>query len=309
MFCSTFAFSTFAQFGLVGTNQLNFAARANGASFGFEALKAKSFVVLAMLPAFAISLSAAVLVNALIQSAARLWFFVVTGIARSDPPRNVGMNRPLTWLGIGYAPTIGARDGLPTFSSRAYGHSQPLPMNEPTLPLAKTSACCGLASSVVLLARVSVLKAPAAMYFVISVLPSSITSGASPPASAASNFWRWLPQLWYWTSTSTSGCCALKFRLASATASGQPLCASFWSQTTIFVALAAVVPPLAVEAAAARATARTAAAMNRIFISASRSGLNHLPRRGDWHRPPAVSRDEFSTVFANVVLTTLVPLC
>src|SRR2546423_14577643 len=148
MFCSTFAFSTFAQFGAVGTNQLNFAARANGASFGFEALKASSFVVLAMLPAFAISLSAGVPVNALIQSIARLWFFVVTGIARSEPPRNVGMNLPATWLGIGYAPTTGSSAGLPTLASSAYGHSQPLPMNDPTLPLAKTRACCGFASSV-----------------------------------------------------------------------------------------------------------------------------------------------------------------
>ena len=32
MFWSTSAFSTFAQFGVVGTNQLNFAAFANGAS-------------------------------------------------------------------------------------------------------------------------------------------------------------------------------------------------------------------------------------------------------------------------------------
>jgi hypothetical protein len=71
------------------------------------------------------------------------------------------------------------------------------------------------------------LNAPAAMYFVISLFPSSITSGASPPASAASNFWRWFPQVWYWTATSTSGCCALKIRFAVATASGQPLSASF----------------------------------------------------------------------------------
>jgi len=54
MSCRTFAFSTLAQFGAVGTNQLYFAARANGASFGFDALKASSFVVLAMLPALAI---------------------------------------------------------------------------------------------------------------------------------------------------------------------------------------------------------------------------------------------------------------
>src|SRR3954470_6820880 len=119
MFCRTFAFSTLAQFGLVGTNQLNFAARANGASFGFDALNASSFVVLAMLPALAISVCAAVLVKALIQSAARLWFLVVTGIARSEPPRNVGMNLPLMWLGMGYALIDEASAGLPSFSSSA----------------------------------------------------------------------------------------------------------------------------------------------------------------------------------------------
>src|SRR6266568_4961441 len=117
MSCSTFAFSTFAQLGLVGTNQLYFAARANGASFGFEALDARSVVVLAIWPPFTISFSAAVLVNALIQSTARLWFFVVTGTARSEPPRNVGMNLPGVWLGIAYAPTTGASDGSPSFSS------------------------------------------------------------------------------------------------------------------------------------------------------------------------------------------------
>src|SRR4029079_19661604 len=137
MFCRTFAFSTFTQFGLVGTNQLNFAARANGASFGFDALSASSFVVLAMLPVLAISVSAAVPVNALIQSAARPWFLVVTGTARSEPPRNVGMNLPGVWLRIGYAFIEVASDGLPSLSSSAYGHSQPLPTNEPTLPFAK----------------------------------------------------------------------------------------------------------------------------------------------------------------------------
>src|SRR5437899_3168908 len=126
MFCSTFAFSTFAQLGLVGTNQLDFAASANGASCGFEALKARSFVVLAMLPAFAISLSAAVLVNALIQSTARLWFFVVTGTARSEPPRNPGMIFPGVWLGIGYEPNTGARAGSASLASSASGQSQPV---------------------------------------------------------------------------------------------------------------------------------------------------------------------------------------
>src|SRR3954447_12883440 len=124
MFWITSAFSTLTQFGLVGTNQLYLAARAKGASFGFDAFRASSFVVLAMLPVFAISVSEAVLVKALIQSTASAWFLVVTGTARSDPPRNVGMNLPFAWLGIGYAPTTGAREGFPTFSSSAYGHSQ-----------------------------------------------------------------------------------------------------------------------------------------------------------------------------------------
>src|SRR6266480_776764 len=135
----------------------------------------------------------------------------------------------------------------------------------------------------------SVLKAPAAMYFVISELPSSITSGASPPASPASSFWRWLPHDWYWTSTSTPGCCALKFRLARATASGQPLCASFWSQTTILSACPLEVPPLAVDAATASMAARTAATRYRTLMSppgASRSppgssiGLDHYSPPG-----------------------------
>jgi hypothetical protein len=65
------------------------------------------------------------------------------------------MNLPAMWLGIGYAPITGARAGLPSFSSNAYGHSQPFPMNEATLPFAKTSACCGFASSPVLFARES----------------------------------------------------------------------------------------------------------------------------------------------------------
>src|SRR3954470_9255886 len=185
MFWSTFAFSTFAQFGLVGTNQLSFAARANGASFGFDALKARSFVVLAMLPALAISLSEAVLVNALIQSTARLWFFVVTGTARSEPPRKVGMNLPGVWLGIGWAPTTSARPGFPSFSSSAYGHSQPLPMNEPTLPFAKTSACCGFASSVVLLARVSDFAIDATWFSAVSALGEFSAPFHLPPERPA----------------------------------------------------------------------------------------------------------------------------
>ena len=53
-------------------------------------------------------------------------------------------------------------------------------------------------------------NAPAAMYFVISVLPSSITSGALLPARAASNFVRWSFQVWYSTLTSVPGWLASK---------------------------------------------------------------------------------------------------
>ena len=76
-------------------------------------------------------------------------------------------------------------------------------------------------------------KAPAAMYFVISVLPISITSGALPPASVASNLPRCVPQFWYCTFTSTPGCLALNAALAAATTFGQPDWASTWSQTVM----------------------------------------------------------------------------
>ena len=50
MFWSTFALSTFAQFGVDGTNQLYFAASANGASVGFDALIGASVVVFGITP-------------------------------------------------------------------------------------------------------------------------------------------------------------------------------------------------------------------------------------------------------------------
>src|SRR5207302_2784494 len=154
MFCRTSAFSTLAQFGVVGTNQLYFAAFANGASCGFDALIEASVVVFGItFPCVASERCALVEVNALIQSAPSDTFWLVIGIARSDPPRKLGMYLPAMWLGIGYAPIAGASAGLPSFGSSAYGHSQPLPMNDATLPFAKTSACCGFASSPVLFAR------------------------------------------------------------------------------------------------------------------------------------------------------------
>src|SRR3954451_21050407 len=94
-------------------------------------------------------------------------------------------------------------------------------------------------------------NAPAAMYFVISVLPISITSGVLPPASVASNLLRWSPQVWYCTSTVVPGCLAWNCWLAAATRFGQPVCASTCSQTVILLAAALSVRADAVEAATA----------------------------------------------------------
>src|SRR4051812_8210578 len=160
MVWSTFALSTFAQFGVEGTNQLDFAASANGASVGFAALTLASDVEFGITPpAVAISVSFAELVNAAIQSAASDLFLLVIGTPRFEPPRNVGMNLPFVWLGIGYALIESFKPGFPSFGSSAYGHSHPLPMNWPTEPFAKTRACCGCASSPLLFARESVREA------------------------------------------------------------------------------------------------------------------------------------------------------
>src|SRR5689334_14462116 len=112
-------------------------------------------------------------------------------------------------------------------------------------------------------------NAPAAMYFVISVLPISMTSGVLPPASVASNLLRWSPQVWYCTSTLVPGCLASNAWLAWATRSGQPDCASTCSQTVSLLAAARLAPvgfADAVEAATASTAARAAAAKNRTFI-------------------------------------------
>jgi hypothetical protein len=79
-------------------------------------------------------------------------------------------------------------------------------------------------------------NAPAAMYFVISVLPISMTSGVVFAASVASNFCRWSPQFWYWTSTDQPGWSFWNCEFAAATTSGQPDCASTWSQTVSLLA-------------------------------------------------------------------------
>src|SRR5690242_6206906 len=133
------------------------------------------------------------------------------------------------------------------------------------------------------------------MYFVISVLPISITSGPPPPARVASNFWRWSPQFWYWTLTVAPGCSDWNCLVAAATTSGQPDCASTCSHTVMLLAVVFFVAP-GVDAAttAARTATRQRAAMPRLFIwippasggpAADRAaplvGTDHFSLRGD----------------------------
>ena len=110
------------------------------------------------------------------------------------------------------------------------------------------------------------------MYLAVWEFPSSIASGGSFAASAASNFCSTVSQLWYWMFTSTPGCCCWNCWFAAAIALGQPACASVITQTVTCCAearSALPVPlmlPLAVEAAVASATARATAAMMRYLM-------------------------------------------
>src|SRR5919198_1157149 len=105
------------------------------------------------------------------------------------------------------------------------------------------------------------------MYFVISVLPISMTSGPPPPASVASNFCRWSSQFWYWTFTFTPGWSDWNWLLAAATTSGQPDCASTCSHTVMLEAVArCVAPDVAAVTAAARTTTSESATRLRLFI-------------------------------------------
>ena len=111
-------------------------------------------------------------------------------------------------------------------------------------------------------------NAPAAMYFVISVFPISITSGTVPPARVASNFCRWVFHSWYWMSTVTPGCAASNALFAAATTVGQPDCASTCSQTVIepVAVVFFAAPNVAAETAAAVTAARQRATMMRSLI-------------------------------------------
>src|SRR5437764_13314585 len=108
------------------------------------------------------------------------------------------------------------------------------------------------------------------MYFVISVLPISITSGLLPPASVASNFCRCVPQVWYCTSTFTPGWACWNAAFAAATIGAQlSAFASTWSQTVIVAVVFLVAPHVEPATTAARvatvAKSPTAASV-RLFI-------------------------------------------
>src|SRR5215467_9348847 len=86
-------FSTSTQCLAVGTNQLRAAA------FSFT-LAPSRLVAFGMLPLSWRAFSETVLVKSLIQSEASALLPLVTGTARSDPPRKPGMGMPSTWPGI-----------------------------------------------------------------------------------------------------------------------------------------------------------------------------------------------------------------
>src|SRR5919197_940707 len=88
-----FPFSTSTQCFAVGTNQLRAAAR----SFTLEPSRLVAF---GMLPFACSAFSEAVEVKSLIQSAASDLSLLVTGTARSEPPRKPGIAWPAAWPGI-----------------------------------------------------------------------------------------------------------------------------------------------------------------------------------------------------------------
>src|SRR4051795_10276982 len=89
----TLPFSTLTQFFAVGTNQLRTAARS------FTLLPSR-LVAFGMLPFAWSAFMEVVSVKALIQSAASFLLELVTGTARSEPPRKPGIACPFTWPGI-----------------------------------------------------------------------------------------------------------------------------------------------------------------------------------------------------------------
>src|SRR3954451_19623971 len=129
-----FPFSTSTQCFACGTNQLCAAAR----SF---TLFPSRLVAFGMLPFACSAFSADVPVKSFIQSAASAACLLVTGTARSDPPRKPGIAWPLMWLGM----TNCAVSAL--YLSPVQQLYQAGPMTEPAPPCENTVYGAGFASS------------------------------------------------------------------------------------------------------------------------------------------------------------------
>src|SRR5437763_8558283 len=129
-----FPFSTSTQCFACGTNQLCAAARS------FTLLPSR-FVAFGMLPFACRERSALVLVKSLIQSAASGTCLLVTGTARSEPPRKPGIALPLVWLGM----TNCAVSALYLSPVQQLYHAGP--MTEPAPPCENTVYGAGFASS------------------------------------------------------------------------------------------------------------------------------------------------------------------
>src|SRR5262249_32785206 len=128
-FWRTRPFSTLAQFGSTGTNQLDFADAANEASFGSASAVSSSVVAFGTLPAFPRPCSDWLLVNSWIQAAAQFWCWLLAVIARSDPPEKDCIAWPGVALGIGNTPILSASAGSPplSFGAPTEPASQPSP--------------------------------------------------------------------------------------------------------------------------------------------------------------------------------------
>src|SRR5262245_60415386 len=105
------------------------------------------------------------------------------------------------------------------------------------------------------------------MYRTVSLLPNSITSGAVPPAGAASNFVRWAARPGDCTATSAPGCLLLNASVVDVTIGSHPLLAPFWSQMTTCVADCRLGLEELVEAATAEMSSAAASARAPPIVS------------------------------------------
>src|SRR4051794_22273176 len=136
MFCRTLPLSTFAQFGVLGTNQVFLAASPVDLFASPAASYTVSSEVVLGIANLASAVWLAVSVKYLIQVAPRPELGAFAGTARSEPPRNDGVYWPVVADGSGKVPSTGARAGLPVFGSVTEPTSHPLPRIAPVWPWA-----------------------------------------------------------------------------------------------------------------------------------------------------------------------------